>query len=119
MKATTRPELTLVCANPDIVVQRGDRLIPCGGALAQLYAALGGEVIMAGKPHAIIYDAALREAEREGPEAISIKALAKQIGVSQPAPYRHFADRRALLAAVAADGFDGAELFQVLHRRRV
>ncbi|HLG84774.1 MAG TPA: TetR/AcrR family transcriptional regulator [Bradyrhizobium sp.] len=49
--------------------------------------------------------AALREAEQGGPEAISIKALAKQLGVSQPAPYRHFADREALLAAVAAEAF--------------
>jgi AcrR family transcriptional regulator len=49
--------------------------------------------------------AALREAERGGPEAISLKALAKQLGVSQPAPYRHFADREALLAAVTAEAF--------------
>jgi AcrR family transcriptional regulator len=49
--------------------------------------------------------AALREAERGGPEAISIKALAKKLGVSQPAPYRHFADREALLAAVTAEAF--------------
>jgi HAD superfamily hydrolase (TIGR01459 family) len=56
--------LTLICANPDIVVQRGDRLIYCGGALAQLYDALGGEVLMAGKPHPAIYDLALAEAAR-------------------------------------------------------
>jgi AcrR family transcriptional regulator len=49
--------------------------------------------------------AALREAERGGPEAISIKALAKKLGVSQPAPYRHFADREALLQAVTAEAF--------------
>jgi AcrR family transcriptional regulator len=49
--------------------------------------------------------AALREAEHGGPEAISIKALAKALGVSQPAPYRHFADRDALLAAVTAEAF--------------
>jgi len=49
--------------------------------------------------------AALREAEQGGPEAISLKALAKQLGVSQPAPYRHFADREALLAAVTAEAF--------------
>src|SRR5512143_2610103 len=49
--------------------------------------------------------AALREAERGGPEAISIKALAKELGVSQPAPYRHFADREALVAAVTAEAF--------------
>jgi AcrR family transcriptional regulator len=49
--------------------------------------------------------AALREAEQGGAEAISIKALAKELGVSQPAPYRHFADREALLAAVTAEAF--------------
>src|SRR3569623_1838460 len=49
--------------------------------------------------------AALRDAEQGGPEAISIKALAKELGVSQPAPYRHFADRDALLAAVTAEAF--------------
>lgn len=49
--------------------------------------------------------AALREAETGGPEAISIKALAKTLGVSQPAPYRHFADREALLAAVTTEAF--------------
>jgi AcrR family transcriptional regulator len=52
-----------------------------------------------------LVQAALREAERGGPEAISIKALAKKLGVSQPAPYRHFADREALLAAVTAEAF--------------
>src|SRR3954451_1389414 len=49
--------------------------------------------------------AALREAEQGGTEAISIKALAKKLGVSQPAPYRHFADREALLDAVTAQAF--------------
>lgn len=49
--------------------------------------------------------AALREAEQGGAEAISIKALAKKLGVSQPAPYRHFADRDDLLAAVTAEAF--------------
>jgi AcrR family transcriptional regulator len=52
-----------------------------------------------------LVQAALREAERGGPEAISIKALARELGVSQPAPYRHFADRDALLTAVTAEAF--------------
>jgi HAD superfamily hydrolase (TIGR01459 family) len=56
--------LTMICANPDRVVHRGDKLIYCGGALADLYAALGGEVIMAGKPYAAIYDLCLAEGER-------------------------------------------------------
>ncbi len=49
----------MVCANPDIVVERGDRLIFCAGALAQLHAELGGPVIMVGKPHKPVYDVAL------------------------------------------------------------
>jgi AcrR family transcriptional regulator len=52
-----------------------------------------------------LIQAALQEVELGGPEAISIKALAKQLGVSQPAPYRHFADRDALLQAVTAEAF--------------
>jgi len=55
--------LELVCANPDLVVQRGERLIYCAGALAQLYETLGGKVFMAGKPHSAIYDLALAQAE--------------------------------------------------------
>jgi AcrR family transcriptional regulator len=52
-----------------------------------------------------LVQAALQQAELGGPEAINISALAKQLGVSQPAPYRHFADREALLAAVTAEAF--------------
>ena len=52
-----------------------------------------------------LVQAALQQVEQAGPEAVSIKALAKQLGVSQPAPYRHFADREALLAAVTAEAF--------------
>ncbi len=55
--------LTMICANPDIVVQRGDRLIHCGGALAQFYGDMGGTVVMAGKPHPPIYDLALAEGQ--------------------------------------------------------
>ena len=50
--------------------------------------------------------AAAREAlETQPPETITLKALAARLGVSQPAPYRHFASREALMQAVAADGF--------------
>ncbi len=50
--------------------------------------------------------AATAEIERGGYENLSLRELAESLGVSRAAPYRHFADRRALLAAVAADGFD-------------
>jgi HAD superfamily hydrolase (TIGR01459 family) len=51
--------LTMLCANPDQVVERGNRLVWCAGALAARYAALGGDTILVGKPHAHIYRAAL------------------------------------------------------------
>lgn len=57
-------DLELICANPDRVVQRGDRLIYCGGSLADLYESLGGRVVMAGKPFGPIYELAIDEGER-------------------------------------------------------
>ncbi|MBD8892969.1 TIGR01459 family HAD-type hydrolase [Roseibium litorale] len=55
--------LTMICANPDIVVERGERLIWCAGALARLYEDFGGKVAILGKPHAPIYDAACQRLE--------------------------------------------------------
>jgi HAD superfamily hydrolase (TIGR01459 family) len=56
--------LFMVCANPDIVVERGETLVYCAGALADAYAEMGGEVLYCGKPHAPIYEAALGRAAR-------------------------------------------------------
>ncbi|HLK25718.1 MAG TPA: TetR/AcrR family transcriptional regulator [Caulobacteraceae bacterium] len=53
-----------------------------------------------------LVEAALKVVETEGVEAVSIRDLAAQIGVSRAAPYRHFEDRDALLAAVALKGFE-------------
>jgi len=55
--------LPLICANPDIEVERGSRRIWCAGALARDYALMGGRVFVAGKPHAPIYDLALTQAQ--------------------------------------------------------
>jgi HAD superfamily hydrolase (TIGR01459 family) len=52
--------LKLLCANPDIVVDRGDIREWCAGALAQLYTEMGGESLYFGKPHPPIYDLARR-----------------------------------------------------------
>ena len=54
--------LTMICGNPDVVVERGEELVYCAGAIADLYGTLGGEVIYAGKPHRPIYTEALRMA---------------------------------------------------------
>jgi HAD superfamily hydrolase (TIGR01459 family) len=55
-------DLPFICANPDIVVEKGDRLVWCAGALARDYAQLGGRTQIAGKPHSPIYDVALNSA---------------------------------------------------------
>jgi len=62
--------MAMICANPDIVIHRGDTLIHCAGALARRYEDLGGSVIYAGKPYGPIYDRALAEAERARGERI-------------------------------------------------
>lgn len=49
----------MICANPDLMVERGERIIPCAGALAAAYAEIGGEVVYAGKPYPPVYDLAL------------------------------------------------------------
>ncbi|MBD3832376.1 TIGR01459 family HAD-type hydrolase [Brevundimonas bullata] len=56
-------DLELICANPDRIVQKGDSIIYCGGAIADLYESMGGRVVMAGKPFGPIYELALREAQ--------------------------------------------------------
>src|ERR1700710_1837093 len=58
-------QLPLICANPDIVVERGDRLIYCAGAVAELYRELGGEVIFYRKPHPPIYERAMQLAGQQ------------------------------------------------------
>jgi len=67
----------MVCGNPDLVVERGDRLVYCAGAIADLYGELGGEVLYAGKPHPPIYDEALgRVAALRGKEPVRSRVLA-------------------------------------------
>ncbi len=55
--------LFMVCANPDVVVERGAKLVYCAGAIADLYASMGGEVLYAGKPYRPIYELALAKIE--------------------------------------------------------
>ena len=55
-------KLPMICANPDKMVRKGDRLLYCAGALAERYSQLGGHVFMAGKPYAPIYELAMKQA---------------------------------------------------------
>lgn len=69
--------LPMICANPDKVVRKGDRMQYCAGSLAEAYEKLGGSVSMAGKPYAPIYDLARQKAgEARGHVALSASILA-------------------------------------------
>src|SRR5689334_16406194 len=70
-KALAR-KVPLICANPDIVVERGDRLIYCAGAIAELYREMGGEVVFYGKPHRPIYERAIALAAEHGGHEIKL-----------------------------------------------
>jgi len=65
-------KLFMVCGNPDVVVERGNRLVYCAGALADLYATMGGEVLYAGKPYRPIYDMALAKAEAAAGKSVPL-----------------------------------------------
>ena len=64
LAAMLAKNMPMICANPDLVVHRGEQLVYCAGALAERYEALGGEVEQAGKPYAPIYRMALGLCER-------------------------------------------------------
>jgi HAD superfamily hydrolase (TIGR01459 family) len=61
--AMHKRKLAMICANPDVVVERGDQLVYCAGAIADLYAHSGGNVIYAGKPYRPIYEQAITRAQ--------------------------------------------------------
>ncbi|WP_240549637.1 TIGR01459 family HAD-type hydrolase [Devosia salina] len=63
-------KLPMICANPDRVVEHGDKIIYCGGALGDLYSAMGGMVHMAGKPYPPIYEQAFALAEKAAGRAL-------------------------------------------------
>jgi HAD superfamily hydrolase (TIGR01459 family) len=87
--------LPMLCANPDIVVERGAKRIWCAGALAESYAAIGGSVLYAGKPYPAIYRSALaRAAAIRGKELKPDRVLVIGDGV------------RTDLAGAAGQGFD-------------
>jgi HAD superfamily hydrolase (TIGR01459 family) len=75
MQEALERKLPLICANPDIVVERGDRLIYCAGAIAELYRELGGEVIFYGKPHRPIYERAIALAGKHGGHEIKLNRV--------------------------------------------
>lgn len=108
LSAVAPRQIEFVCANPDRVVQRGDRLVYCAGALADLYAELGGSVIMAGKPYPAVYDLALAQASR-----LAGRSMARDrvlcIGDGLPTDIRG-ANNQGLDCLFVLGGIHGAEL---------
>ena len=106
--------MVMICANPDIVVQRGDRLIYCAGAVASLYRSLGGSVAMAGKPFAPIYDLCMaRAAELMGRAVDRRRVLAIGDGVATDLAG---ANAQALDVLFIASGIHGATALETDRR---
>ena len=103
-----RRGLEMICANPDRVVQIGDQLIPCAGAVADVYEALGGPVIMEGKPFAPIYDLALAAAANAAGGALDrTRVLAIGDGIATDVKGANGQDLDLLFVA---EGIHGLEL---------
>jgi HAD superfamily hydrolase (TIGR01459 family) len=96
--------LTMICANPDILVERGHRLVWCAGAVAAIYDEIGGKTIYAGKPHPQIYEIALaRAAKLRGKPVEKKRVLAVGDGL-----------RTDILGAVK-NGFDSIFIARGIH----
>lgn len=74
--------LKLLCANPDIIVDRGDKREWCAGAVAQAYTEMGGTSLYFGKPHAPIYDLARRRLSAIRPNIPDDRILAIGDGIT-------------------------------------
>jgi HAD superfamily hydrolase (TIGR01459 family) len=102
--------LTMICANPDIVVERGHEIIYCAGALAADYEARGGKVIYAGKPHGPIYQRTFAEIARlKGRPIAKDKILCIGDGVETDIKGAHGAGLRSVFIAspiFVPDGLD-------------
>lgn len=71
LEALRARDLLMVCANPDLVVERGNVIVPCAGTIALAYEEMDGRVFYAGKPHAPIYERAIAVGARLKGEAIA------------------------------------------------
>jgi HAD superfamily hydrolase (TIGR01459 family) len=106
--------LTLVCANPDIVVERGDRLIYCAGAIAELYLQLGGEVIFYGKPYRPIYERAIALASERRGHAIEPKrvlAIGDSVRTDLAGAHGFGIDCLFVTRGIHAEQFEGIDQF--------
>jgi HAD superfamily hydrolase (TIGR01459 family) len=97
-------KLPMICANPDLTVERGSKLVYCAGALAELYRELGGAVEYAGKPYLPIYTMTMAMlAKLKGREVVKAKVLAIGDGI------------RTDIKGAAAAGIDSVFIASGIH----
>jgi HAD superfamily hydrolase (TIGR01459 family) len=104
--------LFMVCGNPDAVVERGDRLVYCAGSIADLYAAMGGEVLYAGKPYRPIYDLALQKAEAISGRKADLKrvlAIGDSVRTDLKGARAYGIDMLFMAAGIHAEEFGGRD----------
>jgi HAD superfamily hydrolase (TIGR01459 family) len=101
-EALAARRLPMLCANPDLVVERGDKLVYCAGALAALYAQKGAEVLFAGKPHLPIYEHTFAALDRLAGRAVAReRILAIGDGIDTDLLGAHRAGLRSVFIASA------------------
>jgi HAD superfamily hydrolase (TIGR01459 family) len=103
--------LLMICANPDKMVRKGNRLLYCAGSLAEKYSAMGGPVLMAGKPYEPIYTLALQIAGTIAGREI-MKSMVLAIGDGPETDIKGAADFRisvVLIADGVTDASDGLD----------
>ena len=105
--------LFMVCANPDIVVERGDELLYCAGALADAYGELGGDVLYCGKPYAPIYEAALGKAAAfrggEAPPRRRVLAIGDSVRTDIKGAASFGVDCLFVISGIHAEEFGGRD----------
>jgi HAD superfamily hydrolase (TIGR01459 family) len=109
-------KLPMICANPDKIVRKGDRLQFCAGALAEKYAGMGGDVLMAGKPFPPIYELArLKASEISGRDIQKADILA--IGDGPETDIKGAADNDLDVVLIADGVTDASQGLEATHNR--
>ncbi len=112
LESMLKRRLFMVCGNPDVVVERGPRLVYCAGALADLYLTMGGEVLFAGKPYRPIYEMALKKAEAASGRSVELKrvlALGDSVRTDLKGAHELGVDFLFVTAGIHAEALGGRE----------
>lgn len=101
-------KLPMICANPDIVVNWGGRMVWCAGALAEIYQSLGGAVIYGGKPYPPIYEEAYKAIARVRPDVSKSRIIVVGDGLKTDITGANGQGLDAVFIAGAGGVHDGA-----------